>query len=99
PRGCHEEILSEYHVSADPNIATPVGTILFRVNKPQFNHNSGDVVFGADGFLYFGLGDGGGANDGLADNPPSHGPIGNAQNITVPLGKMLRIDVDSGTPY
>lgn len=99
PWGCHEEILAEYHVSADPNIATPVGTILFRVNKPQFNHNSGDVVFGPDGYLYFGLGDGGGANDGLADNPPTHGPIGNGQNTNVPLGKILRIDVDSGSPY
>jgi hypothetical protein len=37
-RGCHEEILAEYHVSADPNVATPIGTILFRVNKPEFNH-------------------------------------------------------------
>ena len=47
PRGCHEEILAEYHVSVgNPNIANPVGTILFRVDKPEFNHNSGDVVFG-----------------------------------------------------
>jgi glucose/arabinose dehydrogenase len=100
-RGCHEEILAEYHVSgADPNIADPGSEmILFRVNKPQFNHNAGDVTFGTDGFLYFTLGDGGGANDGLADSPPSHGPIGNGQNITVPLGKMLRIDVDHRAPY
>ncbi len=100
PRGCHEEILAEYHVSAgDPNVANPTGTILFRVDKPQFNHDGGAVFFGPDGYLYFGLGDGGGANDGLADVPPSHGPIGNAQNINVPLGKVLRINVDSGSPY
>jgi glucose/arabinose dehydrogenase len=100
-RGCHEEILAEYAVSAgDPNVADPLSeTILFRVNKPQFNHNAGLVAFGPDGYLYFGLGDGGGAHDGLADMPPSHGPIGNGQNIDVPLGKILRIDVDSGTPY
>jgi len=99
-RGCHEEILAEYHVSAgNPNVADTTGTILFRVNKPQFNHDGGAVCFGPDGYLYFTLGDGGGANDGLADVPPSHGPIGNGQNIEVPLGKMLRIDVDSGSPY
>ncbi len=94
-RGCHEEILAEFGVSSDPDLANPGGRILFRVDKPQFNHNSGTVAFGPDGFLYFTLGDGGGANDGLADNPPSHGPFGNAQNIEVPLGKILRLDVDS----
>jgi hypothetical protein len=99
PRGCHEEILAEFQVSSDPNIALPTGQILFRVNKPEFNHNSGDVVFGPDGLLYFGLGDGGGANDDLNLSPPGHGPIGNGQNTNVPLGKMLRIDVDHGAPY
>ncbi len=96
PRGCHEEILAEYSVSvADPNIANPGSEmILFRVNQPQFNHNAGEVAFGPDGFLYFTLGDGGGAHDGLADAPPSHGPIGNGQNIETPLGAILRIDVD-----
>jgi glucose/arabinose dehydrogenase len=99
PRGCHEEVLAAFTVSSDPNIANPTGTILFRVDEPQFNHNGGDVAFGPDGMLYFTLGDGGGANDGLADNPPSHGPIGNAQNLETPLGKVIRIDVDAGEPY
>ena len=94
-RGCHEEILAEYGVSTDPNVADPVGTILFRVDEPQFNHDAGGVAFGPDGFLYFSLGDGGGANDGLADTPPSHGPIGHGQNIETALGAVLRIDVDS----
>lgn len=98
-RGCHEEILAEYHVSANPNVANPTGTILFRVDKPEFNHNGGDVVFGPDGLLYFTLGDGGGANDGLNQTPPAHGPIGNGQNIDVPLGKVLRINVDGAPPY
>lgn len=95
-RGCHEEILAEYAVSAaDPNAADPSSErILFRIDEPQFNHDAGEVAFGPDGFLYFTLGDGGGANDGLADAPPSHGPIGNAQNIETPLGAILRIDVD-----
>ena len=46
------------------------------------------------GHVLCGLGDGGGANDGLADTPPSHGPIDNAQIINAFLGKVLRIDVD-----
>jgi glucose/arabinose dehydrogenase len=95
-RGCHEEILAEYRVSStDPNAADPAsGRILFRVDEPEFNHNSGDVVFGPDGYLYFTLGDGGGANDGLHLPSLPHGPIGNGQNIEVPLGKVLRIDVN-----
>lgn len=98
-RGCHREVLAEYAVSDDdPNIADPDSEIvLFTVDEPQFNHNAGDVAFGPDGFLYFTLGDGGGAHDGLADTPPSHGPIGNGQNIESPLGAILRIDVNRST--
>ena len=97
--GCHQEVLAEYRVSnSDPDIADPGSEIiLFRVDKPQFNHNGGAVAFGPDGYLYFSLGDGGGANDGLADVPPSHGPIGNGQNIETALGGVLRIDVDAGS--
>ncbi len=100
-RGCHEEILAEYRVSnANPNLADPTsGSILFRVDEPEFNHNSGDVVFGPDGLLYFTLGDGGGANDGLHLPTLPHGPTGNGQNTNVALGKIHRIDVDSGSPY
>jgi glucose/arabinose dehydrogenase len=96
-RGCHEEVLAEFHVSADPNVADPSGSILFRIDEPQFNHDSGQVAFGPGErkLLYFTLGDGGGAHDGLADSPPSHGPIGNGQNIETNLGAILRIDVDS----
>ncbi len=103
--GCHSEVLAEFQVSAaDPNVADPSSEIiLFSVDEPQFNHNSGEVAFGPDGFLYFTLGDGGGANDGLADLPPSHGPNGNGQNVDTALGSMIRIDVDStpapGLPY
>jgi len=95
--GCHTEVLAEYSVSVgDPNIADPSSEIIhISVDEPQFNHNSGCVTFGPDGYLYFTLGDGGGANDGLADVPPTHGPIGNGQNIETLLGSMIRIDVDS----
>jgi glucose/arabinose dehydrogenase/plastocyanin len=98
-RGCHEEVLEEFTVSGDPDIANPAGTIIYAVDQPQFNHNGGAIEFGPDGYLYIALGDGGGAHDGLADDPPSHGPIGNGQNIETALGSMLRIDVDSGSPY
>jgi len=96
-RGCHSEVLAEYSVSAgNPNLADPASEIiLFTIDEPQFNHDAGNVDFGPDGFLYFTLGDGGGAHDGLADSPPSHGPIGHGQNIETALGSILRIDVDS----
>ncbi len=55
-------------------------SILF-VEQPFVNHNGGNLAFGPDGYLYVGLGDGGSALD----------PMGNAQNLGVLLGKMLRI--------
>ncbi len=62
-RGCHEEILAEYVSSDEPNVADPGSQkILFRIDEPQFNHDAGEVAFGPDGFLYFTLGDGGGAH-------------------------------------
>src|SRR5438128_9808833 len=63
--------------------------VLLTVKQPFENHNGGGVAFGPDGLLYLGLGDGGSAGD----------PSGNAQNPARLLGKLLRIDVDSGTPY
>lgn len=103
-RGCHEAILAEFKANRRANYADPdTERILFRIDEPQFNHNSGNVAFGPDGMLYFTLGDGGGAHDGLADVPPSHGPIGNGQNIETALGSILRINVngrkDPGLEY
>ncbi len=94
--GCHSEVLAEYQVSGDPNVADPNSEIiLFSVDEPEFNHNAGHVAFGPGGYLFFSLGDGGGANDGLHDPNLPHGPTGNGQNIDTALGSMLRIDVDS----
>jgi glucose/arabinose dehydrogenase len=70
---------------ADPNTETPI----LRVRQPYANHNGGHLVFGPDGYLYIGLGDGGSGGD----------PEGNAQNLATLLGKLLRIDVDRGEPY
>jgi glucose/arabinose dehydrogenase len=61
-------------------------TVLLTVEQPFENHNGGNVVFGPDGYLYFGLGDGGSARD----------PMGNAQNLGVVLGKLLRLDPATG---
>jgi len=66
--------------------------ILLTIGQPEANHNGGHLAFGPDGFLYIGMGDGGGGND-------QHGAIGNAQLMTTLLGKMLRIDVNGGSPY
>jgi glucose/arabinose dehydrogenase len=63
--------------------------VLLTLEQPFENHNGGGTVFGPDGFLYLGLGDGGSGGD----------PLGNAQNTNVLFGKLLRIDVDSGTLY
>ena len=71
--------------SADPNSES----ILLNIEQPFPNHNGGVVIFGPDGYLYAGLGDGGAQGD----------PFGNAQNLDVLLGKILRIDVDSAQPY
>jgi glucose/arabinose dehydrogenase len=57
--------------------------------KNAGNHNGGTILFGHDGYMYLGLGDGGNAND----VGPSHlEPGGNSQNLSTPLGKMIRID-------
>ena len=78
-------------LSGDPNRADAgTATPILKVAHPGFsNHNGGRLVFGPDGYLYIGLGDGGGAGD----------PNNNAQNLNRLLGKILRLDVDSNTPY
>ncbi len=62
---------------------------LLFVSQPFANHNGGGLAFGNDGMLYIGLGDGGSGGD----------PFGNGQSLGTRLGKLLRIDVDRGTPY
>jgi len=69
--------------------------VLLEIDKPYFNHNGGCIAFGPDGYLYISVGDGGNAND----EGRGHSPQGNGQDTTVLLGKILRIDVDKGTPY
>ena len=64
-------------------------SILLTVDQPFDNHNGGHLAFGPDGMLYMALGDGGSGGD----------PQDNAQNTRTLLGKLLRIDVSSGTDY
>lgn len=95
--GNHTAHLSEFKVSKeDPNLANPISErILLQVDQPQFNHNGGAVVFGPDGYLYLGLGDGGFANDQAI----LHSADGNGQDPSTLLGKIIRIDVNKGDPY
>ena len=84
-------VIARYQVSPqDPNKADPGSELrLLDVQQPFINHNGGHLAFGPDGYLYIGLGDGGAAYD----------PEGNAQNLGTLLGTLLRLDVDSATPY
>ena len=84
-------VVNEYRMSAtDPDVvdATTRREVI-SFGKNAGNHNGGTLAFGPDGYLYLAVGDGGNAND----VGPSHiEPGGNAQNLTTPLGKMLRFD-------
>ncbi|MGE3181786.1 MAG: sorbosone dehydrogenase family protein, partial [Phycisphaerae bacterium] len=91
--------LSEFRVSAADSNRAELSSerVLIEIDQPQNNHNGGQLAFGPhDGLLYIATGDGGGADD----TDDGHTPvIGNAQDLTKLLGKILRIDVDRGDPY
>ena len=78
--------IERYAVSADdPDLAEPgSATTILEIEQEFANHNGGNLQFGPDGFLYVGMGDGGGGGD----------PFNRAQDVQTLLGKMLRIDVD-----
>lgn len=92
-------IIARYTVSANPNVANTTGTILMTISQPDGNHKGGTLRFGADGYLYIGMGDGGGAGDtsGYAQNLSLTHPQVAIYPTRIYLGKMLRIDVDSTT--
>jgi glucose/arabinose dehydrogenase len=81
----------EYSMRADGSVAVGSRRQLLAVDQPYSNHNGGNLVFGPDGYLYVGLGDGGSGGD----------PEDRAQDLGELLGKMLRIDPrpGAGRPY
>ncbi|MGH9840699.1 MAG: PQQ-dependent sugar dehydrogenase [Blastocatellia bacterium] len=81
-------VIAEYQASAsNPNVADTAEKVILMVPQPFANHNGGMIGFGADGFLYIGMGDGGSGND----------PGDRAQNIENLLGKFLRIDINTAS--
>ena len=82
--------LSRFQVSANPDVADPASElVILAATQPFGNHNGGQVAFGPDGFLYLGLGDGGGGGD----------PGNRGQDLSDLLGSILRLDVRSTEPY
>ncbi|MEW6491196.1 MAG: PQQ-dependent sugar dehydrogenase [Cyanobacteriota bacterium] len=82
-----DTVVARYRLTNDPNVAAlDSEEIILTVDQPFENHNGGQLAFGPDGYLYIGMGDGGGGGD----------PQNNAQNPQSLLGKILRIDVESG---
>jgi len=82
--------LSQFTVSSDPDVADPASEqVILTADQPYSNHNGGQVLFGPDGMLYLGLGDGGSEGD----------PQGRGQDLSDLLGSILRLDVRSTSPY
>lgn len=75
-------VITEFPVARNDRADMTARRELLRVPQPAANHNGGSLALGPDGFLYIGLGDGGGAGD----------PNGNGQNTETLLGSVVRID-------
>jgi glucose/arabinose dehydrogenase len=86
----HISVVAEWQVFAhSPDAVDPATRrVVMTFGQPQMNHNGGTLLFGPDGLLYIGTGDGGAAHD----LGPGHSAQGNGQDLTNPLGKVLRID-------
>ncbi|CAN5263593.1 PQQ-dependent sugar dehydrogenase [soil metagenome] len=86
-------VLSEFsggqEGDAAPILDPASEVMLLNVEQPFANHNGGQLAFGPDGFLWFGLGDGGSGGD----------PLGNGQNPSTLLGSILRLDVAEAGGY
>lgn len=85
-------VVARYRLTTNPDVANSNNqeVVLTVEHSSYANHNGGQLAFGPDGYLYIGLGDGGGSGD----------PQNNGQKPASLLGKLLRIDVESGTaPY
>ncbi len=82
-------VIDAFDVIDDDRVDPTSQTRILSVDQPANNHNGGMLAFGPDGYLYLGLGDGGGADD----------QFGNGRNRNTLLSKMIRIDIDGAAPY
>ncbi len=83
-------VIARYTISKATGLGDPSSEkILLKISQPYVNHKGGNVVFGPDGYLYIGMGDGGSGGD----------PENRGQNKNELLGKMLRLNVDGGDAY
>lgn len=92
PAAAAPTVIARYRVSAgNANVSDPASEeVILTIPQPFSNHNGGQLSFGPDGYLYVGMGDGGSGGD----------PLNNGQTPGTLLGKLLRIDVESGAvPY
>jgi glucose/arabinose dehydrogenase len=80
-----DTVIERFHVAADGAADPGSGAVVLKIDQPASNHNGGNLVFGPDGMLWVGMGDGGG------------GASANGQRRDALLGKMLRIDVSGDT--
>ncbi len=87
--GQMQSIVSRFRVSAaNPDSAIKSSRLDILTQDRSYDiHNGGHLAFGSDGYLYIAWGDGG----------PEGDPLGNGQNKTILLGKILRINVDSAS--
>ena len=77
-------VISRFKADQNNGPAVSGEVKILEFDQPYSNHNGGQILFGSDGFLYIGVGDGGSGGD----------PEGNGQNRRTLLGSILRIDVD-----
>ncbi len=83
-------VISRFHRSSvNPFIADTTEEKLIEIYHPYTNHNGGDLAFGIDGYLYYGVGDGGNGGD----------PGNRAQSLDSLPGKLYRLDVSNPGPY
>ena len=82
-------VIAEYRASSNPYRSETTEIVLLVIPQPYGNHNGGMVAFGPEGYLFIATGDGGAGGD----------PGNRGQNPSELLGKILRIDVNHGSPY
>ena len=87
--GLESAITRMQSVDGGQSLDASMEEIVLTMPQNATNHNGGQIMFGPDGFLYAGFGDGGGSGD----------PFDQAQDTSNLMGTIIRIDVDSGSPY